>query len=108
VAKVSLDGAAIGDWDTFHTACQEVFGFPEFYGRNMNAWVDCLSYLRDEENMSKFHLAADEILQIDVENTDALRAQAPEILEDLIFCVSTINERYEDYGEKPALHLVLL
>jgi hypothetical protein len=26
-------GKGAGDWDAFHTA----FGFPEFYGRNMNA-----------------------------------------------------------------------
>ena len=36
-----------------------------------------------------------------------MREKAPDLLEELAFCVGGINERYEDYGEKPALALVL-
>ena len=38
-----LNGELFTDWESFHTVSAEVFGFPEFYGRNMNAWIDCLS-----------------------------------------------------------------
>lgn len=34
---VKLDTRRITDWDTFHDVFAEVFGFPGFYGRNMNA-----------------------------------------------------------------------
>ncbi|MBV8666516.1 MAG: barstar family protein [Burkholderiaceae bacterium] len=108
MAKVTLDGEKIRGWESFHDECQHAFGFPEFYGRNMNAWVDCLSYLRDEDGMSKFRLEPDEVLQIEVIHTESLRIRAPDILEDMEFCISAINERYEDYGEKPALELVLI
>jgi hypothetical protein len=108
MAMLTLDGERIRDWGSFHDECQREFGFPEFYGRNMNAWVDCLSYLRDEDGMSKFRLDPDEVLEIEVVHADMLRALKPEILEDLEFCVEAINERYEDYGELPALKLVLL
>ena len=37
----------------------------------------------------------------------ALRANAPELLDEVTYCVAGINERYADYGEKPALVLVL-
>jgi hypothetical protein len=107
MAKVTLDGERIHSWSSFHDECQREFGFPEFYGRNMNAWVDCLSYLRDEDGMSKFRLEPDEVLEIELSHTDLLRSLMPEILEDLEFCVAAINERYEDYGELPALKLVL-
>ena len=105
---VSLNGDAIASWDAFHDESQRVFGFPEFYGRNMNAWVDCLCYLRDEDGMSQFRLEPDEVLRIEVQHAAHLRAQAPEILDDLAFCIEAINDRYADYGEKPALELVLL
>lgn len=108
MATVNLDGARIKDWDAFHTECQREFGFPDYYGRNMDAWVDCLSYLRDDEGMSKFRLNDDEVLQIDVTNADLLKQHQPEILDELTFCIEAINDRYEDYGEKPALKLVLL
>ena len=107
MAKVILDGAAISSWAAFHTQCEQAFGFPEFYGRNMNAWIDCLSYLRDNDGMSKFHLTEHEVLQIELQHAEQLRQSAPEILEELEFCVGAINERYEDYGEKPALALLL-
>lgn len=105
---VSMNGEAITSWDAFHDESQRVFGFPEFYGRNMNAWVDCLSYLRDDDGMSKFRLKPDEVLRIEVRYAERMRAQAPEILDDLAFCIEAINERYADYGEKPALELILL
>ena len=46
-----LNGSAIGDWTSFHKQCQEALGFPDFYAATMDAWVDCLSYLRDEESL---------------------------------------------------------
>ncbi|NMM25932.1 MAG: barstar family protein [Glaciimonas sp.] len=105
---VSLNGEAITNWEAFHNESQRMFGFPDFYGRNMNAWVDCMSYLRDDDNMSLFRLKPDEVLRIEVQHADFLRKQAPEILDDLTFCIEAINERYADYGEKPALELILL
>ena len=73
----------------------------------MDAWVDCLSYLRDDENMTQFRLKPNEVLDIVVQDAEAMKAQVPDLLEEITFCIAGINERYEDYGEKPALKLVL-
>jgi RNAse (barnase) inhibitor barstar len=107
MASVQLDGSQITDWNTFHTACITAFGFPDFYGRTIDAWVDCLSYLRDDENMTKFRLKPDEVLQITIANAAVLKKAAPDLLEEVAFCIEGINERYDDYGEKPALALKL-
>lgn len=104
---VRLEGSLITDWDAFHTESQKVFGFPDFYGRNMSAWIDCLSYLRDDESMSKFRLKPDETLIIELQDSALLQQKSPDIVEELSFCVNAINERYDDYGEKPALVLRL-
>jgi hypothetical protein len=42
---VRLDCRRLVDWESFHTAFAEAFGFPLYYGRNMNAWIDCMSCL---------------------------------------------------------------
>jgi len=105
---IQLDGERINSWEAFHAECQREFGFPDYYSHTMDAWVDCLSYLRDEEGMTRFLLDADETLRIEILHADILKQKTPEILEELAFCVEAINERYEDYGEKPALNLVLL
>ncbi|HEY0844750.1 MAG TPA: barstar family protein [Noviherbaspirillum sp.] len=104
---VTLDGRTISDWKAFHTACRSAFGFPDFYGNNMNAWIDCLSYLRDDDGMSKFTLNPDEVLQIEVLNSAAFRLTAPEILDALEECTAAVNDRYSEIGEKPALSLLL-
>ena len=107
MASAELNGAAILGWDTFHSESRQAFGFPEFYANTIDAWVDCLSYLRDEDGMTKFRLKPNEILEIVVKHSAEMRERVPDLLEELTFCVAGINERYEDYGEKPALALVL-
>jgi len=107
MATVRLDAARITGWDSFHAESRREFGFPDYYGNTMDAWVDCLSYLRDGEGMTRFSLDVDEILTIEIQNSALLKQAQPELLEELAFCIGGINERYEDYGEKPALQLVL-
>ena len=107
MANVTLDGATITDWDSFHAQCLAAFGFPSTYAGTMDAWVDCLSYLRDDDNMTRFCLTPDEVLEIVIEHAEALKLKAPDLLEEVSFCVGGINERYDDYGEKPALKLTL-
>lgn len=107
MAHVILDGNAIADWPSFHAHCKQVLGFPDYYANSMDAWVDCLSYLRDDEGMTRFRLSADEVLEIEVRDPGMLRQHAPEILEEMAFCIEALNDRYADYGEKPALKLLL-
>jgi len=107
MAKVELNGAAISGWDSFHAECKRAFGFPDFYGNTMDAWVDCLSYLRDADGMTRFRLGPREALTISLTGAEQMRAAAPDILEEMTFCIAGINERYEDYGEQPALALEL-
>jgi Barstar (barnase inhibitor) len=107
MATANLNGAAIVDEASFHAECKRAFGFPDSYSPTMDSWVDCLSYLRDEDGMSKYRLKDDEVLQIVVKDSEKMRERAPDILEEMAFCIIGVNERYEDYGEKPALELVL-
>jgi RNAse (barnase) inhibitor barstar len=107
MASAELNGAAIDSEAAFHAASKAAFGFPDSYSNTIDAWVDCLSYLRDEDGMSKFHLKPNEVLEIVIKDATALRARLPDLLEEITYCVAGINERYDDYGEKPALKLTL-
>lgn len=107
MASATLDGNLITDWPSFHAQCKAVLGFPDFYAGTIDAWVDCLSYLRDDDGMSKFRLKPNEVLEIVVTGADTLRAAVPDLLEEVSYCVAGINERYEDYGEAHALKLTL-
>jgi hypothetical protein len=107
MANAELNGAEIVDWDSFHLACKKAFGFPDSYSNTMDAWIDCLSYLRDEDGMSKFRLFPKEALTITIKDAATMRAAAGDILDEMSYCIAGINERYADYGELPALVLVL-
>ena len=106
MASALLDGSVITDWDTFHRESSRVFGFPDFYGRNMSAWIDCMSTLRDNDGMSSFLLKQDEVLRIEVLNSLAWRSRAPNIAAVFEDAIGECNERYREHGEKPALELV--
>lgn len=107
MAIAELQGKAMLTMDGFHAESKQAFGFPETYAGTMDAWIDCMSYLRDEDGMTKFRLFPKELLQIVVVDAAVMQNRAPDILEELTYCVAGLNERYEDYGEKPALQLVL-
>ena len=104
---VLLDGAAITDWQTFHSECQRVFGFPTFYGRNMDAWIDCMSSLRDDDGMVGVMLEPGERLELEVRQAEERSRRLPDVMLALVECTAFVNQRYEDAGEPPAIALVL-
>ena len=108
MATVRLDTSWITDWNSFHTTCCEAFGFPEFYGMNMNAWIDCLTYLDEGDGMSRFHLAPDETLKIQVSDTKSFNSRVPEIFDALVECSASVNQRHVEAGKSPLLSLVFL
>src|SRR3954454_12475208 len=101
MATVTLDTQQIRDWDTFHTVCQQNLGFPVFYGRNMNAWIDCLTYLDEGDGMSQFHLRAGEKLFIEVPETKELMTRISDIVTGLIESSAAVNQRYIQDGKEP-------
>lgn len=44
---VTVDAARIVDWSSFHDVFAEAFGFPGWYGRNLDAWIDLFTYMDD-------------------------------------------------------------
>lgn len=95
MATVLLDTKQITDWTSFHSLCKEVFGFPAFYGMNMNAWIDCLSYLTEDDGMTKLVLVKEEKLHIQISETNDFKSRLPEIFDTLIECSAFVNNRYE-------------
>lgn len=108
VHLVRLDGEAIIDWESFHDASAAVFGFPAFYGRNMDAWIDCLTYVGDGDGMSRFVLGPDGVLIIEVASSEMFNERAPEVFRAFADCVAAVNQRHVESGELPPLHLLLL
>ena len=108
MASVTLDGRKLTDLHAFHRECALAFGLPDFYGRNLSALIDCLSGLRDNDGMSRYTLAADEVLDIELSDASIVSHEAPAVMAALEDTVDEVNLRHSEQGEAPPLRLVLL
>ena len=108
MAIARIKTAGIEDWQSFHEAFKSEMGFPEFYGMNMNAWIDCFTYLDEGDGLSRFHLAQGEMLHIEIVGTREFKSRLPEIYDALVECTAAVNQRYAEQGRAPVLSLVFL
>jgi RNAse (barnase) inhibitor barstar len=108
VATIILPSSEIVDRKKFHSVCQRVFGFPAFYAQNMDAWIDCMSYLDDPEaSMSSITLTPGELLLITLPDSEALKERAPEVFTAFIECSAIVNRRFVTRGHPPLIGLLL-
>lgn len=103
---VRIDLSLVNDRESFHDIFASALGFPGFYGRNMDAWIDCMSYI-DEPGaaMSTVHVERGEVLTIQLEEVDGFAARCPDLYADLIECAALVNLRRTREGEPAILAL---
>ena len=103
---VQIDATQIRDWETFHTVFSAAFGFPSFYGRNMDAWIDCMTYLDDPAaEMSDVHVPRGTVLTIQLDHVDEFIAHCPQQYRALIECSAFVNWRRLEQGDPSVLAL---
>lgn len=101
-----LDVGEVSTWDDFHDLCAKELGFPDFYGRNMNAWIDCMSDLDDPgTGMSKVHAPPGGVLTLVIVNAARLKVCNAEVWEALNECAAFVNLRRIEVGEPSVLAL---
>ena len=98
---VHIDGAEIKDWDTFHDVFAHAFGFPEYYGRNLDAWIDCMTSLDEEFN--RVHVEEGEVVCISIDNAADLKERCPEQYQAFVEGSAFVNWRRLEVGEAPIL-----
>lgn len=98
-----IKASGIYDWDSFHDVFQEAFEFPEFYGRNMDAFVDCLTYLDEPETgMTRFIISPGEVFVLTLQGADDLKVRLPDVYMALVESLDSVNKRRIEVG-KPAV-----
>lgn len=101
--KVRVDGAKIKDWDTFFDEFSCAFGFPGFFGRNMDAWIDCMTRL--DEEFSAVHVEPGELVCLALDAAGEFKDRCPEQFQALVECAAFVNWRRLEIGE-PAILVV--
>jgi hypothetical protein len=82
-----------------------VLGFPDFYGRSMAAWVDCLTYADDDDGMRSITVPKGEVLTLELDGAADLKRRCPEQYEAVLECTAFVNWHRMERGEPPVLAL---
>jgi RNAse (barnase) inhibitor barstar len=89
-----IDANPIVDWPSFHDVFAASFGFPDFYGRNMDAWIDCLSDLdKAGSGMTTVHVAPGQVLALVIDHAAEFKSRCPEQFSALVECSAFVNWR---------------
>ena len=83
-----IDLSTVSNWDDFHDLFIKIFEFPSYYGRNMNAWIDC---------MEEFSIG-DGFLKMNLIGMMTLKKKNRDIYDALNDCAAFINYRSIESG----------
>jgi hypothetical protein len=105
---IRIDASRIRDWGTFHSVFQNALGFPGYYGRNMDAWIDCLTYADDAQaGMVATPVPRGKVLTLLIEDAGRFRNRCPEQYDALIEGSAAVNNRRIEQGEPAVLVLAM-
>jgi Barstar (barnase inhibitor) len=106
VIAIAVD--RITDWASFHNVFQHTLGFPDFYGRNMDAWIDCMTSVNAAaDGLTTVTVPPGEVLVLRIDDPFDFKRRCPEQYDALIECSAFVNYRRTDVGEPPVLALLL-
>jgi RNAse (barnase) inhibitor barstar len=88
---INIDMTEIQNWHSFHIKFKNLFGFPDYYGMNMNAWIDCMDDLVNEPTLLSFG---------DCTSADAMQS---EIITAVMECAAFVNFRKVEDNTTPHL-----
>ena len=105
---IRINSNLIIDEETFHSVFSDALGFPSFYGKNMNAWIDCMGYLDEPAaEMSAVHVAPGEVLVLVIDGAVSFRARCPALYDELVECATFVNQRCVEAGGAPLLAITM-
>lgn len=82
--------------------------FPPFYGANMDAWIDCMTYADDPEaRMLARPVRPGELLTLQIDDTSNFAVRCPEQFKALLECIAFVNYRRVEIGGRPVLSLLM-
>lgn len=105
--KLSVDFSKVKTVDDFHNKMKELFGFPDFYGKNYHALIDCLSSLRyPDDGMTEIHINKDEYILLEI-NDVKYRQNNCDVINSLFSAIQCVNYRCKQMGDNPSILLLL-
>ena len=102
---VRIDAGRIVSDASYHDAFDEALGFPGWYGRNGNAWIDLMSCLDSDRETTELFVEEGETITLLMENAKAFRTDHRDLYDELIECSAFVNWRRLESGRTAYLCL---
>lgn len=102
---VDIRTASITNWKNFHKYFKDLFGFPEFYGNNMNAWIDCMSSIDSPQHgmCMKIFVNPGETVTLNLKRAMEFKSRDRELYDAIIESAAFINRSRIEQGKQPVL-----
>jgi RNAse (barnase) inhibitor barstar len=100
---ISIDCSKIKCWETFHELFSETLGFPDYYGRNLNALIDCLD--DSEQSTALAKIACNEVFCLFLNEVKILKQHHLDMFIAILDCVMFVNWRAVQAGRAPKIML---
>lgn len=104
---IDVDFSGINSSLDLHHKLKSTFGFPDFYGNNVNALIDCLTDIRDTgelyEPMCNISLKKDELLGLRAKGFVQLDHY---VIKELLFAIEFLNNRLFLHHKIPTVCLI--
>jgi len=103
---VEIDGNAIIDWSSFHDQFSTKLGFPTFYGRNGDAWIDCMTNVDcPEDGLSSVTVGKGATLTLQVSEASTWAKRCSEVWAAFQEMTAFVNWRRIEQNEGAVLAL---
>src|SRR5687767_5285771 len=98
--RVEIQGSDLSSWEAFHSVFAREFRFFAEYGRNMGAWIDCMSSLHEVAGITDFRLAENEGVCLEIRGFEHFAGAVGEIASSLLACTASVNRRYAEWNTR--------
>ncbi|MEY3445079.1 MAG: hypothetical protein RLZZ519_3360 [Bacteroidota bacterium] len=94
--NVLVDLSGVESKAQLHSVLKNCLGFPDFYGANFYALIDCMSSFRyPEDEMTTIVLQEDEVLLMEIRN---FSPEMKDLVTMIVYAVQAVNERARSRG----------
>jgi len=92
--KFKIDGNSLTDWKTFHEVFKETLNFPDYYGNNMDAWIESMAEIKES-------------VLIIITDSETLKEKQEEIYFTILECAALVNSIKLDEGDESVIAVSL-
>lgn len=104
--EMVIDFKDVDTVNKMHKKLKHAFGFPNFYGANIHALIDCLGDIRyPEYGMSEVTIGENEVLNLTIKN---FPYENKLIINIFFLAIESVNKKSINRHETPSIHLILI